>query len=230
MKQVIAIGGGGFTAEPYNPLLDRYIIEQAGKDRPNVCYLPTASGDSIVGVAAFLSAYTKLPCQPSVLSLFRQTIPDAGAHLLAQDVIYVGGGNTRNMLALWRLWGIDTVLRTAYDRGIVLCGVSAGAICWFEEGVTDSWAGELRPLACLGFLKGSNCPHYDAEPGRRPTYQGLVGSGAMRPGYAADDGVALHYRDDVLYAIVSAKADARAYRLETGDAGVSETVMNPTYL
>jgi dipeptidase E len=230
MKQIVAIGGGGFMAEPYNPLLDRYIVEQSGKDRPAVCYVPTASGDSIVGIADFFAAYTQLACRPSFLPLFRQTIADLGAHLLAQDVIYVGGGNTRNMLALWRLWGLDAVFREAYQRGILLCGVSAGSVCWFQEGVTDSWAGDLRPLECLGLLEGSNCPHYNAEPGRRPAYQRLVGSGAMLPGYAADDGVALHYRDGALHKIASAKPGAKAYRVERSDGAAKEIVIEPTHL
>jgi len=133
--------------------------------------------------------------------------------------VHVGGGNTRSMLAVWRDWGMDAILRDACAQGIVLCGSSAGAICWFEEGVTDSLAGDLTPMRCLGFLSGSACPHYDGEKERRPAYQRMVAGGAIGAGYACDDGAAVHFIDGKLGAAVAARPTARVYRVEPDGTG-----------
>src|SRR5919198_619156 len=144
------------------------------------------------------------------------TLRDIRHFLLAQDVLYVGGGNTANMLAIWRVHGVDAVLREAWERGIVLAGISAGSICWFEAGVTDSFGEELAPLSCLGFLSGSNCPHYDSEPQRRPAYRRLVDAGELPPGLAAEDGVGLHFVGTELAEAISARSNARAFRVGAG--------------
>ena len=208
--------------EPDNLALDRYLLRLTGEPRPRVCFVPTASGDAEGYIAGFYTAFNSLDCEPSHLGLFRRNHADLRAHVLSQHAIYVGGGNTRNMLALWREYGLDHVFREAWRAGVVLAGLSAGSLCWFESGVTDS-NGALAAMACLGFLPGSHCPHYDSEPERRPAYHGLLASDAIAAGYAADDGAALHFIDTTLAAVVSSRPDARAYRVAQGPAGASET-------
>jgi dipeptidase E len=209
-RHIIAMGGGGFSMEPDNPALDRYVLARARRRTPAVCFLATASGDADAYVARFYAAFTRLPCRPSHLPLFNRT-PDLAATLLAQDVIYVGGGNTKSMLAVWRDWGLDAVLRRAWRAGVVLAGVSAGAICWFEAGVTDSWAGRLAALPCLGFLPGTCCPHFDGEPERRPALHALVKSGALPRAIALDDGAAAHFVGRRLVRVVSSGPRGAGY-------------------
>lgn len=230
IKQIVAMGGGGFSMEAENPLLDQYILGLAEKEKPRVCFLPTASGDSDRYIVRFYSAFLKFPCTPTHLSLFQPPTADLRSFVLEQDIIYVGGGNTRSLLALWREWEIDQILREAWEAGIVLAGLSAGSICWFEEGMTDSVPGSLNPLRCLGFLKGSHCPHYDGETGRRPAYQRLLSEGLISEGYAADDGVGLHFVGDRLEKIVSSRPNAKAYQLKKLDKTVEEIPLTPTYL
>jgi dipeptidase E len=222
---IVATGGAGFSVESETLPLERYILGLSGKQDPTICFLPQASGESLEYVVRFYSACAKLPCRPSHLSLFDPPTADLASFLLEKDVIYVGGGNTRSMLALWREWGLDRILRQAWNRGIVLAGVSAGSICWFESGVTDSIPGPLTPLACLGFLPGSNCPHYDGEVERRPAYHRLVGDGSLPAGYAADDGVGLHFVGTRLHRIISSRPKASAYRVGLESTGVVETLL-----
>jgi len=224
------MGGGGFSMEPDNLLLDRYVLEQSGKSRPRVCFVPTASGDSVGYIERFYAALRTLDCEPSYLSVFNGPTSDWRGYVLSKDVIYVGGGNTRNLLVLWRDWGLDTIVREAWEKGIVLAGISAGSICWFEEGVTDSIPGLLTPLQCLGFLKGSNCPHYDGEVNRRPSYHRLLKERQIGPGIACDDGVALHYKDGELHRIISSRPNARAYSLAIAGDAVRETELVPDFL
>jgi dipeptidase E len=227
-KHIIAMGGGGFSMEPDNLRLDRYVLQHARNSNPRVCFLPTASGDSDTYVARFYSAFTALPCRPRHLSLFNQP-RDLAAVVDECDVIYVGGGNTRNMLAIWRVSGVDALLRSALERGTVLCGISAGAICWFEQGLTDSF-GSLDPMACLGFLPGSCCPHYDGEPDRPPRYRALIQEGALSTGYALDDGAALHYVDDAVAHIVTSRPAARAFRVRADHDTVIEERLQTRFL
>lgn len=215
--------------EPENPLLDSYILRQSGKANPKICYIPTASGDSDICVSWFYSFFEKQQCQPSHLSLFKPPSRDLESFVLDKDILYVGGGNTKNLLALWKDWGLDIIMKKAWEQEKILAGISAGSICWFEEGVTDSFGDRLEPLTCLGFLKGSNCPHYDGEADRRPTYQGLIASGTIKPGIAADDGVAIHYIDNDIYKSVSSRPDAKAFSV-CYDGGVIETVLETEYL
>jgi peptidase E len=221
-RQIIAIGGGGFSAVPQNLLLDAYILKQARRANPSVCFIGTATGDSPVYLAKFYAAYTQLDCRPTHLPLFERT-PDIRSLLLQQDVIYVGGGNTKSMLAVWRDWGMPEILREAWDVGIVLSGISAGAICWFDVGLTDSWAGELFPLPCLGFLADGCCPHYDGEPERRPSLQRLVGEHKMPPTLAIEDGAAAHFTGRELTRIVASRPKAKAYRVELQSGSALET-------
>lgn len=213
MGQLIALGGGGFSMEPENPLLDLYVLQQSGKINPKICFIPTASGDSDNYISRYYNFFNKQICKPSHLSLFKPQTRDLESFLLEKDIIYVGGGNTKNLLILWKEWGLDKIIKRAWEQEILLAGISAGAICWFEEGVTDSFGDGLEPLKCLGFLKGSNCPHYDGEINRRPTYQKLIAERKIKPGIAVDDGVALHYIDGELNEIVSARPKAKAYKV-----------------
>ncbi|WP_026582886.1 peptidase E [Bacillus sp. J33] len=230
MKQIIALGGGGFSMEPENPLLDQYILNQAGKANPKLCFIPTASADSDVYIARFYDFFEKQLCRPSHLSLFRPPARDLESFVLEKDIIYVGGGNTKNLIALWKEWGLDVILRKAWDQGIVLAGISAGSLCWFEEGVTDSYGDDnLDSLKCLGFLKGSNCPHYDGEKNRRPSYHSLLASNKIKPGIAADDGVAIHYIDQEVSKIVSSRPGAKAYKVFY-DKEVKEIELETEYL
>ncbi len=216
MKQIIALGGGGFSMEPDNPLLDLYILEQSPKKTPKICFIPTASGDADSYIARFYDFFEQQSCEPTHLSLFKPPAQDLEEFVLSQDILYVGGGNTKNLLALWREWGLDRIIEKAWNQGIILAGISAGSICWFEQGVTDSYGDELHPLACLGFLPGSNCPHYDGETHRRPTFQRLLKEGQIKPGLAADDGVALHFIEQDLHSVVSSRPHAKAYRVGEG--------------
>lgn len=229
MKQIIALGGGGFSMEPENPLLDQYILKQAKRATPKICFLATASGDSENYISRFYQFFEKQDCQPSHLSLFNPPTRDLESFLLEKDIIYVGGGNTKNLLILWQEWGVDKIVRKAWEQGIVLAGISAGSICWFEEGVTDSYGDGLEPLKCLGLLKGSNCPHYDGESERRPAYQQLIATNQITPGIATDDGVALHFIDQELSHIVSSRPNAKAYKVDH-DKNVTEIALATKYL
>ncbi|TCZ68315.1 peptidase E [Paenibacillus albiflavus] len=230
MKQIIALGGGGFSMEPEIPLLDQYILKQSNLVNPKVCFIPTASGDAEGYIQRFYQAFEKLDCVPSHLSLSRPQTLDLEDYIMDKDILYVGGGNTQHLLTLWKDWKLDQYIRTAWDRGIVLAGISAGSICWFEEGVTDSLGTELTSLRALGFLQGSNCPHYDGESDRRPSYHQLIESNQIGNGYATDDGVALHYRGDELFQVVSSRPGAMAYRVELVNHQAVETPIKPIYL
>jgi dipeptidase E len=212
--QVLAIGGGGFMAEPDSPL-DDFLLSLCAARRPRVCFVPTPVGDSDRAIAAFFEAFSRRECEPSCVRLFGMPVDPAG-RIADQEVIYVSGGNTANALALWRLHGVDCALRDAWERGAVVGGVSAGANCWFECCVTDSFGPQLDPLHDgLGLLSGSFCPHYDGEERRRPVYRALVDDG-FAPGYAADDGAALHFVGRELREVVASRPGARAYRVEPG--------------
>jgi dipeptidase E len=212
--QIITLGGGGFSMEPENPPLDNYILSQARKPKPNVCFVGTAGGDSADYCMRFYAAFSDRDCVPTHLPLFKRTTADLRQFVLRQDVIYVGGGNTANLPAIWRAHGLDTILREAAEQGTLLCGISAGSICWYESGVTDSFGPELAALTNgLGFLTGSNCPHYDGEPRRRPTYHRLI-AGGMQDGYAADDGCALHFQEGRLKRAVASRPGASVYRVD----------------
>jgi dipeptidase E len=206
------MGGGGFYADPRSAL-DDFLLSLSPAERPCVCLVPTPSGDSDRGIAAFFEAFSTRRCEPSCLRLFG--VPDDPVrHLSIQDVIYVCGGNTANALAIWRVHGVDVALREAWERGAVLGGPSAGANCWFECSVTDSFGQDLAPLHDgLGLLSASFCPHYDGEELRRPRYQALVADG-FPSGYAADDHAAFHFVGTELREVVSARAGATGYRVE----------------
>jgi dipeptidase E len=216
---VLAMGGGGFLMPEAGEALDRYALELTGVSTPRVCWLGTAGGDSEAYAAKFCSAFRLPLAHASVLSLFRRDDTDLRDRILSQHVVYVGGGNTANLLAIWRAHGLDVILREAWSSGAVLCGVSAGALCWFEEGVTDSFGPLAALKGCLGFLRGSFCPHYDGEPQRRPTFTRLVASGALAPGLAADDGAAAHFIGGKLNTVISARPGATVVRVNRSRSG-----------
>jgi len=223
------MGGGGFSQEPDDPRLDDFILGLTGRKRPRVCFLPTAAGDDRGYVANFYDAFVG-KARPSWLPLFNRRDRDLRAFVLGHDAIYVGGGNTANMVAIWRVHGLDGILREAWEQGIVLAGLSAGAICWFSHGVTDSFGLELGPLeGGLGFIEGSFCPHYDGEALRRPRYHELVRAG-LPGGWAADDGAALHFTGTELAEVVASRSGARAYRVQLRDGDVVETPLEARLL
>lgn len=225
LRHIVAMGGGGFSMEPENPLLDDFVLGLTGKSRPRICFLPTASGDADGYITRFYEAFQSPRAEPSHLSLFDRDDRDLREFLLNQDVIYVGGGSVANLLAIWRLHGLDAILREAWEAGVVLAGVSAGMNCWFEACSTDSF-GPLAPLRDgLGFLKGSVCPHYDGESDRRPSFLRFIAEGALPDGYAADDGAALHFVGMELAEVVSSRESARAFRVERdGERAVEATL------
>jgi peptidase E len=228
--QIVAFGGGGFAMEPDNPLLDDYVLSLTGKDRPRVCLIPTASGDSLAWLDRFYELFTEDRCEPTHLALFSRSVDDLYEFLSEQDVIYASGGNTVNLLAIWRAQGLAEVLPRVLAQGTIACGVSAGALCWFERGVTDSYGPGLNPLENgLGFLSGSFCPHYDSDPRRPFTYPEYVRKSGVA-GTAVEDGVALHYVDGQLQRVVSSRPDARAWRMtpEAGEVRVER--VDPEYL
>ncbi|MDZ4764714.1 MAG: peptidase E [Chloroflexota bacterium] len=231
--QIIAMGGGGFSMEPDNLALDRYVLNlarESGIDRPNVCFLAQASGESIDYTLRFFKAFAALDCKPSSLSLFQPHTADIAGFLGEQHLIYVGGGNTKSMLALWREWGLDTILRAVAAHGTILAGISAGAICWFDYGATDSIPGTISALPCLGYLAGACTPHYDGEAARRPSYQRMIAAGELPDGVAFDDGAAGHYIDGALTTVVSSRPKAKGYRVErAGDTAV-EIQLDTRYL
>ena len=217
--------------EPQNRLLDRYVLGVCRRpERPRVCLLPTASGDSQSWIEAFYAAFPEDACEPTHLSLFSRGVDDLAGFLAGQDVVYVGGGNTVNLLAVWRAQGLAEVLEGALEAGTVFCGVSAGALCWFERGVTDSYGPGLNPLSNgLGLLEGAFCPHYDSDPRREEVFRDFVAAEGG-PALATDDGVALHYVDGRLERVVSSRPHALAFRFHAGGGEVRRETIAPEYL
>jgi dipeptidase E len=221
----ILIAGGGF-----NTAFIRYMAQLTGKPRPKLLYLPTASADSPAGVISWYRNCAPLNVEPSHQDSFIASTRQARSWdevFLSVDGIVCSGGNTLNQQAIWQAQGIDVILRQAWDRGIVLGGASAGSLCWFEEGTTDSRPKDLSIVKCLGFLKGSHSPHYDAEPGRRPLYQKLIGSGQMKPGYACDNDAGIYFEDNTVKRVVSARAAAKVYYVSVEGGQAVEKVMEP---
>jgi peptidase E len=224
------MGGGALPQELDNLLLVRYFLAQTRRRKPKVAFIGAAHGDSDAGRLRFYAGFSRFECRPTHLPLFARTPPELESFVLEQDAIFVGGGNTKSMLAVWRDWGLDRYLRTAWENGVVLGGGSAGSICWFEHGLTDSIAGALTTLPCLGFLAGSNCPHYDSEALRRPTFRKLIASGLLPDGLAADDGVALHYIDGRLAHVVASRPQAKGFRVKRAGKRAVERALPTRYL
>lgn len=233
---IVAMGGGGFSMEPGNLLLDDFVLSLARRQRPRVCFLPTASADSAAYIARFYRAFacrcdaTDLTLSdPAALPRHPPRTGDLASFVAEQDVFYVGGGNTVHLLALWRAHGLDKLLRNAWKAGAVLAGISAGMLCWFEDGLTDSFGGLEALDDGLGFIKGSACPHYDGDPDRREAYRQLI-AGGVPSGYAAEDGVALHFMGRQLNEVVSSRRTAVAYRVMLRGGEVVEEQLPVRYL
>jgi peptidase E len=228
VRTILALGGGGFTSRHSDPALDELVLQLAASPVPRILFLPTASGDPQEQIARFHAAFGDRPCEPEVLSLFR--LADVRRPLrdivLSQDVIYVGGGSMRNLLAIWQVHGLDRLLRDAWERGVVLAGLSAGAMCWFQGGVTTS-AGAPEPTPGLGFLPGSLSVHADEQPARRPVYLRAVADGTLAPGWLVDDGVGLLFRDMELERVVSARPNARAARVDLVEGATIVSAVEP---
>ncbi|MGI9185164.1 MAG: Type 1 glutamine amidotransferase-like domain-containing protein [Solirubrobacteraceae bacterium] len=230
--QIVAFGGGGFSMEGGNPLLDDFVLRLSGAQRPKVCFLPTASGDADHYVVRFYRAFAAPRCEPSHISLFRREtgVGDPRAHLLDQDVIYVGGGSLVSLMGTWRAHGLDTALHEAWRAGVVLCGGSAGSLCWFSHAVSSFHEGPARCLPGLGFLPGSNAVHYGNESERRSAYVSAVASG-LPPGYGVGDAAALHFVGTDLVEVVSSRPEASAhYVCADGLGGVIERELPVRYL
>jgi dipeptidase E len=229
-QRILALGGASLLPGSTDGPLHQYLLDLTGRDRPRICFIGTASGDDAGDVAAFYAWFARR-AEATHLGLFDRRIGDIRGFLAEQDVIYVGGGNTANMLAVWRGHGVDVALREAWRAGVVMAGPSAGAICWFEGGLTDSFGPELAALRDgLGFLKGSFCPHFDSESARRPRYHESVAGGALPAGYAVDDGVGLLFNGTHLVEAVAAMPESRAYRVERSGRDVEETPIRPRLL
>jgi dipeptidase E len=240
-RTIVAMGGGGFQMEPDNPLLDDHVLrlarDRSGRGRsavepPRICLIPTAAADDRDVIADFERLFAPPRAEPRVLRLFARTDDDLEAVVREQDAIYVPGGNTANLLAIWRLHGLDRILRAAWRDGIVMAGMSAGAICWFEAATTDSFGPTLGPLhGGLGILGGSFVPHYHGEAQRRPLFRRLVADGTLPAGYAVDDGAALVFDDRTLVEVVTSDASAGATRVEPdGTGGSTETALPTRFL
>jgi peptidase E len=228
----VAFGGGGFSMEWGNTLLDDHVLALTGAARPRVCFLPTASGDADHYVVRFYRAFSAPRCEPSHISLFRREtgVGDPRAHLLAQDLVYVGGGSLVSLMGTWHAHGLDVALADAWRAGVVLCGGSAGSLCWFAEALSGFHEGPPRRLPGLGLLPWSNAVHYGEEPGRSVAFQEAIAAG-MAPGYGVGDGAALHFVGTELHEVVGSRPDADA-RFVRGDGrgGVSETPLAVRYL
>jgi dipeptidase E len=233
---IVAMGGGGFQMEPENLLLDDHVLalaqQRSGRQVPRICLIPTATGDDRDVIAVFERLFASPRSEPRVLRLFGRTDEDLAAVVREQDAVYVPGGNTENLLALWRLHGLDEVLRDAWRAGVVLAGMSAGAICWFDAATTDSFGPTLRPLrGGIGILEGTFVPHLHGEPQRLPLLRRLVADGTIPPGYGVDDGAALVFHGRELTEVVASDPEATAYWVEPdGSGGAIERALPARYL
>ncbi|SNS18907.1 Type 1 glutamine amidotransferase-like domain-containing protein [Actinacidiphila glaucinigra] len=222
-KRRIVLLGGGFSGMPGTPgsPLDTYLLRTTGRPRPKVCFVPTASGDARAYVEEFHAAFAARDCEPTDLPLFSRDHRDLRSFVLSQDVVYVGGGSTAAMLAVWRVHGLDAVLREAYEAGVLLCGISAGANCWFGACLTDSF-GPVTPLRDgLGLLPGGFCPHYDSEPARGPAFRAAVAAGELPAGWGLDDGAAALFTDGALTEVVAERPGPTLHRVEPGSGGAA---------
>ena len=224
-KNIIAIGGGGFGRGIGSREIEKYILGQSEVRRPKICFIPTATGDNDQYKVNFYATFTKLNCIPVHLDLFKRT-PDLKTLINAQDVIFVGGGNTMSMLGVWKQWGLDKILRQAYNKGTVMSGVIAGAICWFDKGITDSWKESQATLNCLGFVSGVCCPHYDEEPERIPYVKKILTENQVNEVYAIEGYAALHIIDDVPRYSISFKNDTHCHKVSKIDDSITHTSIN----
>ena len=229
MGQIIAIGGGGFGRNPNKPIIEKYIVDQSDKKKPRGLFIPTASAGNRYYTVNYYSAFTQLNCNRGHLGFCTRT-PRLDSLINKQDIIYVGGGNTKSMLAVWREWKLDNLLLKAYNRGAILCGVSAGSICWFEKLGTDSFASYLNVMYCIFCVYVCCCPHYDGEKDRRPSVGKFIMDKKIETCLAADDGAALHYKDGKLYTAVTFYEDAGVYEVSLKNGEVHHENIKSIYI
>lgn len=218
-RRILAIGGMG--DQEIGDRLFRAFLDLVGKPTPVVAYLGTASGDRAGGVELFVWRCVRMGAVPRVVPLFQRT-PNLEKMFAEVDAVYVGGGNTFSMLAVWKAWGLDTLLRRRYEEGVLLGGVSAGAICWFEQALTDSWEEGLRVIPGLSWLPGCGIPHYRLEKDRKPATRRFLQEGVIREGIAIDDGAAVLFENEQPVGVIQAHPDARAYRVRWRDNDLEE--------
>jgi len=203
----LLLGGGGFSIDA-DPAMDRYLVQLVPKPRPSICFVPTASGDSENYCRRFREAFTSLGCDVHVLSLFKPLVADLRGFLEGMDIVFVGGGNTKNLLALWREWKLDEAILAASRAGTLVSGVSAGLICWFQEGITDSEYGPFKPLQGIGHLRGLAAPHFDSTLERQAVFEKRFAETAFDVGYGVPDGVAVEFEAGMFVRSVSARDGA----------------------
>lgn len=220
---IVAVGGGGFTHNQ-DPQLEDYVLTLCNTTSPKIGFIATASDESPVKIARFHDRFSSTAFQSSHLERLDNS-DETADWVLSQDIIYVGGGNTKNMLSRWQQHGFQDTLLQAARNGVILCGVSAGAVCWFEVALSDSAGDGLNPLKALGFIKGSCCPHYSTEVHRQKVFEQLVSSGELPTGIAIDDGVAVHICDGEVVKTVSARPGASAYQVKSQSEGAETTVL-----
>ena len=211
-KHIVAIGGGGFGRNNSSNIIEKYILNLSAKTIPKICFLPTATGDNDTYIVRFYSIFSRLNCIPSHIEFFKRTT-NIKKHIMDQDVVFVGGGNTKSMLAIWNNWGMSDLLNDAYNQGVIMSGVSAGAICWFTNGITDSWNDELRILPCLDFISGTCCPHYDEEPSRIPYVKQILFEEKISNCISIEGGSAMHFIDGKPFKNVSFKNNKNTYNV-----------------
>ncbi|MEO8209803.1 MAG: Type 1 glutamine amidotransferase-like domain-containing protein [bacterium] len=229
LRQIVALGGGMFSMEPDNGLLDKYILNLVPKEKPKICFLGTASNDGKEYRDMFYKFFKNMQCEPSHLSLINPP-RNIEAFIMDKDIIHVGGGNTKLIIDTWKKFGVDKIMRKAWEAGIILTGMSAGAICWFDDGVTNPSAGKLTRLPCLGLLNGSFCPHYNDRAELKEAYRELILSGVLEEGYGAEDGAAIHFVGSEPIRVVTSRPGATAYKVRKLRNKIIETPMPAIYL
>ncbi|MEP7145748.1 MAG: Type 1 glutamine amidotransferase-like domain-containing protein [bacterium] len=229
IRQIVAIGGGMFSMEPDNGLLDKYLLNLIPKERPKICFLGTASNDGLEYREMFYKFFENQICEPSHLSL---TDPpkDIEAFIMDKDIIHVGGGNTKLIIDAWKKSGVDKIMKRAWEAGVILSGMSAGAICWFDDGITNPSPGKLTRLPCLGLLNGSFCPHYDDRAELKEAFRKLILDGTIEEGYGAEDGAAIHFVGTEPLRVITSRPGVTAYKVTAIKNKISEIPMQSTYL
>ena len=223
-KNIVAIGGGGFGRSLGSLEIEKYIISLTSKKRPKICFIPTASGDNSLYKLNFYRAFSKLDCITSHIDFFSRT-ENLEEKVLTQDIIYVGGGNTKSMLAVWKEWNLHIILQNAYEKGVVMSGVSAGAICWFEKGITDSFAKELNIINCLGILDGTACPHFDEEKDREPYVNDVIQKEIIESCFCIEGNCALHIKNDFEYSSIDFGSGKKCFRVTKENNNLKKEIL-----
>ncbi len=225
IKNIVAIGGGGFGRSLGSLAIEKYIISLVKKKNPKICFIPTASGDNDLYKLNFYRAFSKLKCITSHIDFFSRT-EDLEEKVSTQDIIYVGGGNTKSMLAVWKEWNLHEILKKAYENGIVMSGVSAGAICWFDKGITDSYSDRLEIIDCLGIVKGIACPHFDEEKERKPYVYEIIQKEIIKSCICIEGNCALHIKNNIeYYSVDFGKGNKKCLRIFNENNQLQEEIL-----